>query len=213
MMRDIHVIAHTEAQHHVDGLVGGWFDSELTELGRRQAAAVADRVADLVGRRRPVEIFASDLLRATQTAQPIAERLGTPVIHEPGLRELNYGVAGGRPVSWLDSRMSVPGKNGDRLDHGNGIEGAETKRQFLTRVYRAMDRITESSCTTQVVVTHGYVLTFLIAAWIRMPLESAGWVNFRSQGGGITHLHEDDERFNRHVLSLNDRAHLAGVAT
>jgi probable phosphoglycerate mutase len=56
-------------------------------------------------------------------------------------------------------------------------------------------------------------VTFVVAAWIRMPLESAGWVNFRSNAGGITHLREDDELFNRYVMSLNDRTHLAGVST
>jgi probable phosphoglycerate mutase len=61
------------------------------------------------------------------------------------------------------------------------------------------------------VVTHGFAMTFVLAAWIKMPLESAGWVNFRSNAGGITHLHEDADLFNRTVMSLNDRTHLAGV--
>ena len=75
-----------------------------------------------------------------------------------------------------------------------------------------MDRIVESPCATQVVVTHGNAMTFVVAAWIRMPLESGGWVNFRSNAGGITHLREDDELFNRYVMSLNDCGHLAGVS-
>jgi 2,3-bisphosphoglycerate-dependent phosphoglycerate mutase len=74
-----------------------------------------------------------------------------------------------------------------------------------------MDRIVESPCETQVVVTHGLAMTFVLSAWIRMPLENAGWVNFRSNAGGITHLREDDELFNRCVMSLNEGAHLAGV--
>jgi probable phosphoglycerate mutase len=55
------------------------------------------------------------------------------------------------------------------------------------------------------------VVTHLIAAWIRMPLESTGWVRFRSNAGGITHLHEDDRFFDRAVSYLNDREHLAGL--
>ncbi len=210
MAKDIYVVAHTQSQHHVQGLVGGWYDSELTDFGRRQAQAVADRIAELVGGR-PVEIYSSDLLRAAQTAEPIGARLGAPVTHWSDLRERGSGVAGGKPNAWLDERVVFAGKDGDRLDHRDGIEGAETKREFLTRIYRAMDLIVASPCETQVVVTHGLALSFVITAWIRMPLESAGWVNFRGGPGGITHLHEDDTAFNRYVMSLGDRAHLAGV--
>jgi broad specificity phosphatase PhoE len=211
MVRDIYVVAHTQSRHHVEGLVGGWYDSPLTDFGRRQADAVAARIAEMVGDRRPVEIYSSDLLRAAQTAQAIAARLAAPVTHMSDLRERSYGVAGGKPDSWLEGRVVFAGKDGDRLDHRDGIEGAETKRELMTRVFRAMDRIVESPCGTQVVVTHGYAMTFVVAAWIRMPLESAGWVNFRSNAGGITHLREDDELLNRFVMSLNDREHLVGV--
>ncbi len=212
MPRDIYVVAHTQSQHHVDGLVGGWYDSALTDFGRRQADAVAARIADLVGDGRPVEIYSSDLLRAAQTAEPIAARLGAPVTRLPDLRERSYGVAGGKPAAWLDGRVVFAGRDGDRLDHRDGIEGAETKRELMTRIYRAMDRIAASPCATQVIVTHGFAMTFVVAAWIRMPLESAGWVSFRSNAGGITHLREDDELFDRAVVSLNDRTHLAGVS-
>jgi probable phosphoglycerate mutase len=56
MAKDIYVVAHTQSQHHVDGLVGGWYDSPLTDFGRRQAGAVTHRIADLVGDRRRVPI-------------------------------------------------------------------------------------------------------------------------------------------------------------
>ena len=41
-MRRIAVVVHAEAQHHVDRLVGGWFDSPLTERGRKQARRVVE---------------------------------------------------------------------------------------------------------------------------------------------------------------------------
>ena len=74
-----------------------------------------------------------------------------------------------------------------------------------------MDAIAASLCPVQVVVTHGYAVTFAIAAWIRMPLESVGWVNFRSSSGAISHLREDDRWFNRYLMSLSETGHLAGL--
>ena len=211
MSKDIYVVAHTQSRHHVEGRVGGWYDSELTDLGRRQAHAVAERIAELVGDARPVEIYASDLLRAAQTAEPIARRLGASVAHWPDLRERSLGVADGKPESWLDGRLVLPAKDGDRLDSREGLEGAETRCEFATRVYRAVDGIASDACPTQVVVTHGFALTFVLAAWIKMPIESLGWVAFRSNAGGISHLREDDEVFSRAVMRLNDRTHLEGL--
>lgn len=51
-------------------------------------------------------------------------------------------------------------------------------------------------------------MTFVVAAWIRMPLEAAGYVSFRSTSGGITVLEKDDHWHNRRVVSLDDTSHL-----
>ena len=79
---------------------------------------------------------------------------------------------------------------------------------FGGRVYRAMERILASPCPYQIVVTHGGALTFVVAAWIGMPLESAGYIDVKSTSGGITHLYEDDDFHNRVINSVNETAHL-----
>ncbi len=40
-MRNIYVVQHPKATHHVDRVVGGWFDSTLTPRGEREAGAIA----------------------------------------------------------------------------------------------------------------------------------------------------------------------------
>ncbi len=40
-MTCIYLVTHAEATHHVDDIVGGWFDSALTERGHAQAQATA----------------------------------------------------------------------------------------------------------------------------------------------------------------------------
>ncbi|HEX3917606.1 MAG TPA: histidine phosphatase family protein [Caulobacteraceae bacterium] len=212
MAKDIYVVAHTQSEHHVQGLVGGWYDSDLTDLGRRQAEAVADRLAEALRDQPDVETYASDLKRASQTADAIARRLSRPVVLLPDLRERSAGIAGGKPAAWLHDRAIPPPRGDGRLDHDQGVEGAETTRAFATRVYRALQQILASDCPAQVIVTHGFVVTQLIAAWIRMPLESVGWAHFKSNAGGITLLQEDDDFFDRVVTYLNDRDHLAGVS-
>ena len=77
----------------------------------------------------------------------------------PDLREKSFGVAGGRPSAWLDERWVLAPDSDDRMDHFEGVEGGETRRQLLTRISRAMAEINVSDCRTQVVVTHGLALT------------------------------------------------------
>jgi probable phosphoglycerate mutase len=207
MARDIYAVTHAQSEHHARGLVGGWYDSELTGLGRRQADAIAEKLAAIVGAT-PAEVYASDLKRAAQTAEPIATRFGVEAKLMSGLREKSFGVAGGRPNAWLEARFLPPPREGGRLDHDEGVEGAETRRELLSRVFESMDEILASPCETLIIVTHGFALTAVVAAWFRLPIEASGWIGFRPHSGGITHLAQDDRFFDRALLSFDDRAHL-----
>lgn len=207
-MRNLYVVTHPEATHHTEGLVGGWYDSELTPRGRQHAAAITATIRRLVPDGARVELFSSDLQRTAQTARTIGVALDVEPMLMPDLREKSYGEAGGRPQAWLDERFVPPPATGERMDHAEGIAGAETKLELAIRIYRAMEEITSRGCEHQVVVTHGGALTFVVAAWIRMPIAAAGYAAFRSTSGGITHLREDDYFHNRQVLALNTVGHL-----
>ena len=207
-MKHLYVVTHAQSQHHVDGLVGGWYDSPLTTLGMLQATRIAGHLSERVPENTPVEISSSDLTRAYQTAEPIAKVFRAPIEATADLREKSYGEAEGKPQSWLDDRFVYPPAMGNRMDHFEGIAGSETRRQLGTRVYRAVERILANSCSHQIVVTHGGALTFVIAAWVKMPLDSAGSIAVLATSGGITHLVEDDVYHNRRILFLNQTFHL-----
>ena len=207
-MRNIYVATHPEATHHTEGLVGGWHDSELTPRGQRHAMALATAIRGLVPDGARAELFSSDLRRTAQTARAIGTALGVEPVLLPDLREKSYGAAGGRSQAWLDERFVPPPAVGERMDHDEGIPGAETKLELATRIYRSMEEIAARDCAHQVVVTHGGALTFVVAAWIRLPLAAAGYAAFRSTSGGLTHLCEDDFFHNRQVVTLNSVEHL-----
>lgn len=208
-MRNLFVVTHPESTHHVDGRVGGWYDSELTPAGLRAAAAIGAALATRVGPG-DVEVVSSDLRRTLQTARAIGDALDAPVTTDPGLREKSYGDAEGRPQAWLDERFVPPPPTGERMRHDEGIPGAETKWDLAVRVYAAVDRVLERDREQQVVVTHGMAATFVLARWIGMPLEAAGHVSFPVRAGSISHLREDDFFRNRAVVSLGEVEHLPG---
>lgn len=127
MGRKLYVVTHPQATHHVDGLVGGWYDSDLTEKGLRDARNIAGALRARIPPTAAVEVVSSDLLRARRTAAVIAETLATVEVLDPRLREKSYGEAEGRPQSWLDDRFVVPPASGNRLAHDEGLPGAETR--------------------------------------------------------------------------------------
>jgi probable phosphoglycerate mutase len=204
--KTLYVVTHTQSIHHVEGRVGGWYDTGLTQKGRNDAGLVAARLAPLIDDGK-AELFSSDLLRASQTADIIGERLGLQPVLMKDLREMSYGVAEGQPEAWMQGRQ-LPPPDDNRLDHRGGIDNGETRRELAHRVYRAMDEILARPCTTQIVVTHGFALTFVVAHWIKMPIEAAGHIALRAVSGSITHLAQDAFWNNRAVITLAGSAHL-----
>jgi 2,3-bisphosphoglycerate-dependent phosphoglycerate mutase len=191
-MKDIYIVTHPEATHHVDGVVGGWFDSDLTERGSIQAEAIAASLATRI-RGTSVEVFSS----------------GTSVTIDRDLREKSYGEAEGKDQSWLKERSIPLPEFGERLRHDEGIAGAETRMDLAIRAYRVMRRIQESPGEQQVLVTHGGTTTLLIAAWIGMPIDAAGVVQFKVSAGSISVLRKDDQNYSHQVAQLNDVSHFA----
>jgi len=188
--------------------VGGWHDSPLTPAGARAAVSIAETLRARIPEDVNVALFSSDLQRALQTARVVGDLLQVKPVLDRRLREKSYGEADGRPQEWLDQRFVPPPPVGDRMQHDEGVPGAETKATFAQRVYAVMDVILESYCEHQIIVTHGFAVTFVVAWWIRMPTESLGYVNFRAASGSITMLREDDYFHNRQVVSLGDTRHL-----
>ncbi len=203
-MRTIYVVTHPESTHHTERLVGGWHDSELTAVGLRSAVAIGAALRARIPADGAVDLFSSDLQRTRRTAEAIGLALGVEATLDPDLREKSYGEAEGRPQAWLDERFVAPPAAGDRMHHHEGVAGAETRHDLGTRVYAAVERVLASDREHQVVVTHGFAATYVIAAWIGMPLESTGYVSFGLSSGSITELREDDFFHNRAVVRLND---------
>ncbi|MEV2220135.1 histidine phosphatase family protein [Nocardia vinacea] len=208
-MRTMYVIVHPESTHHVEGLVGGWYDSQLTSAGLRCADAIADALRSRIPAQVEVELFSSDLRRAARTATVIGNVLQASPILDPRLREKSYGAAEGRPQEWLDRRFVRPPVVGERMGHDEGIPGSETIAAFARRIYAAMDAMRQRHCDRQIVVTHGGAITFVVAAWSMLPIESLGYVRFHAAPGSITELREDDYFHNRQVVGLGDIRHLS----
>jgi len=91
-MITVHLLRHGETEWHAESRYAGASDVALTERGRQQGRDLAGWAAGAdVG-----AVAVSDLSRAIQTGEPIAEAAGVPLIVEAGLREVDFGQGEGR---------------------------------------------------------------------------------------------------------------------
>ena len=200
-MKRFYVVTHGQAQHHVENLVGGWFDSRLTRKGVEQAQSLARFFPTLELPERTA-IYSSDLLRCRETAQLIADALGLQASFDERLREMSFGSHEGMDQARHNGIMTPSAeKPGDRLDHAI-CEGAETRRQFARRLSDFVLALApEIECA--IIVTHGFAASFLISALQRVPVESMAFLSFRMSPGGVSELVEDDLFKNVTLMKLN----------
>jgi probable phosphoglycerate mutase len=185
-MCPIILVRHGQAESNVGNLTGGWSQTALTELGRQQARLVARRLkAELEG----VESrsYHSDLLRAAQTAEIVAEETGLEMRPEPGLREINNGIAAEKTKEEAEAFFTEPTRP---LLDWRAYPGGETWREYYIRVAGCMERITRDLDHPLLIIAHGGTMVNAVAWWLRIPIEALSDISFTTSNTGITILIE-----------------------
>jgi len=184
-MPRIFMVIHANSEWNERGLWQGQCDTRLSECGLRMAECLAGR-KDLTAIRR---IYSSDLRRAMETAQPLADRLGLSVISHTGLRE-------GR---WQDHHQDA-GAPLLLADYAY-----ETRKELTERAVRTLEQIAlEANADPILIVTHG---TFLECFMMRQFPERA-----TAQPAVRTALNEFVYSEGRWLAGrLNDHSHLPAV--
>lgn len=123
---------HGETDWNRDGRFQGHADPPLNELGRAQAAELAERLAaDGI-----TALYASDLRRARETASIVADRLDLEVSLHPGLREIDVGEFQGLTRDEIDIRWPAAQARFEELGYG-WLDG-ETLDDLSARVVGAV---------------------------------------------------------------------------
>jgi probable phosphoglycerate mutase len=205
-MRKIYLIQHGQSEHHINNMTGGWTDTPLTELGRKQAELVGLKLKRFVAGDE-YRLYSSDLLRAKQTAQIIGAHLDLDIVEEKDLREMNTGVAAGKTKDWAKANRNPRIGDGFDLDYQE-FQNGETWRQFFNRVCDCMDRIYRSEQKNLIMVTHGGTLGYIVAWWLNFQADMLAKAYFSASVGSISLLQTNI--YQQHVLHiLNDTSHLS----
>jgi probable phosphoglycerate mutase len=216
-MTRIVLVRHGEAQSAVDGVVGGENGcTGLSDLGRRQAAALRDRLARTGELRTADALYASHLARAVETAEIIAPALGDPPVRiERELREFDPGTQADG-MTWEEYDRRFPR---DPWDAYRGRSpGAESWAAFSLRIGTALrDLAQRHPGETVVVACHGGVVEQSVVSLLGLA-HHGELVTFEIANTSITEwLRPDpDELWWRppgrwRLIRLNDAAHLDGI--
>lgn len=159
---------HGRTEWNLAGRVQGQSDTELDDVGRDQARQAAARLAALA----PDRIVSSDLIRARDTAQYLAEATGVRLEIDERVREMNFG--GREGLTWREAWAAFPEGMQAWVDGDETkIPGSETHREAGDRFAGAVRDLLSDLAPggTLVVVAHGAVLRTGTCAFLGLPEE------------------------------------------
>jgi probable phosphoglycerate mutase len=169
---------------------------ELTDLGRRQASLLGERLAAI-----PVDaIWHSPLPRAAATAHEIARQLpDAPVAEAPELIDHVPYVpnAAEIPASWAGFF--------DDYDEDEAAWGHELAQALVTRFAALPDAGTHAFDTHEVLITHAYQVAWLMRHALDAP--PSRWLGLNSANTALTVI-EYRPSLPPTIIMFNDMSHL-----
>ena len=179
----------------------GQTDVELSALGTRQAEQLRDRLSN----EKIDTIYASELRRASATAEIIASRHHLSVIICPELLEVNFGDVEG--LTFKEIGQIYPDLVKSWLTRGLDFKypGGESVAELNNRVIKFFDRLEKHTPEeTILVVAHSGVLRLLICNLLRIELTH--WRQLRTDLASLSIVETYPQSA---ILSLlNDVSHL-----
>ncbi|MCD8515645.1 MAG: histidine phosphatase family protein [Burkholderiaceae bacterium] len=161
-------IRHGETAWNKDSRIQGQIDIPLNDTGLWQARQTAQALRDEA----VSAVYSSDLLRAAQTAQAIAEVHQLALQHHVGLRERHFGECQGSTWPDLEQRRPDITDAWRRRIPDFAPPGGESLLVLRERVESTFHELAERHVGEQiVVVAHGGVLDILYRAAARVDLQ------------------------------------------
>lgn len=150
--RRVVVVRHGETEHNAGGIWQGQLDIPLSERGVEQALAAGAALAAY----RPTRVIASDLARATVTAEHVARAAGVDLSLDERWREIHVGAWQGMHTTQVRAEYADLLDQMDLEDIRRGVDGetlAEVGERAGAALREVLDGLDEGECV--VVVAHG----------------------------------------------------------
>ena len=199
-------IRHGQTESNAAKLYVGQSESPLSALGRRQAAALGERLRGATFD----AVCASGLSRAADTAAAVTAHHAVDAILDPRLRERHYGVLDGvgfeeeAPIRFPDVCDGLRTASPDYV-----IPEGESAQHVRDRLARFMDDLlTAHIGQTVAAVAHGGVVRILLWTLLDLPYRVAQYSRCENTSVSVFRYF----RGTWHLDLWNDAAHLETLA-
>ena len=174
-IRCLVMLRHGQTEYNAGSRMQGQLDTELSDLGREQAAAAAE----ILAKRQPLLIVSSDLQRALDTAIALGERSGLPVLVDERLRETHLGdwqgmthlevdaAAPGARLAWRDNARWAPHGGESRVD-----VAARSMPLVAELIAQQGEWGLDEPDRPMVLVAHGGLIAALTAVLLGLPVDN-----------------------------------------
>ena len=158
------IVRHAESSGNAAGRWQGRDDTDLTDLGRRQASLLAKRFLD--EGYRPTRIYSSPLKRTGETARIASAGWDVPITRWDDLIETDVGVFTGLTWEEIETRMPELARAFSKTRDMNLVEGAENYARRRARAERVIDRLIADHSNEDIVmlVSHGGIMQIIFSA-------------------------------------------------
>ena len=204
-MGRLYIVRHGETEWNAQGRIQGHTDVDLSDHGRQQARAIAQRLSGV----NFDVIYSSDLSRSRETAQIILGQRPTSLHSTDRLREFHKGVFEGLTVHEYMRRYPDQYQASLVNDLDFAPTGGETIRQTSARMAGFVSDLKKRhQDETVLVVGHGGSLRSAVVAIMDFPLEANWKLNMYNCSLSVFDIYPD----NAVMLLYNDTSHLNGVS-
>lgn len=195
VVRRLILVRHGQTEYNATSRMQGQLDTDLSDLGVRQAKSAAVALAD----RHPLLIRSSDLRRARDTAEALSIITGLPVDTDVRLRETHLGDWQG--MTHLEVDAAMPGARRIWRDDATWRPpNGESRVDVAARSTPVVDELLADTATwgsgdnpeaPVVLVAHGGVIAAMTAALLDLPqanwpvfggLANTSWVQLSGHG-------------------------------
>ena len=191
-MTTLLLIRHGQSQANLTRTFAGHFDPALTALGLKQAACTGEF---LVANYPITAVYSSDLKRAFQTGEAVAQKLALPIHKDPGLREIYAGQWEGKTFDQIAAQFSEE-YHCWMTDIGHcRPNGGESTAELALRMEDTLRRIAEENPNGVVAVaTHAMAIRALrsrVSGVGEEGMKDIPW----TVNASVTELHYENGQF------------------
>lgn len=199
----IFLVRHGETIWNANGRFQGHTDVPLSENGIAQANKLALRLK----KEKIHAFYSSDLSRAKETAEILAQQHQLPVKYLPDLREINFGQWEGLTYKEISDNYGDITEQWWSNPLATQIPEGESLQEVANRCSRAIhDIVVKHSGETVVIAVHGGIIRVLISLALGIDLNNYWKLRADNVALSILEYHTPDKA----ILELyNDICHLS----